>query len=102
MNRRDEMVTIAFRASQEQADLIDDMVDESGMTKQDYILYSVLHNDQPILINPTVYLQIKRRLDGILTELKRIRSSNELGDLVTQIEGVLPLLERMYVGVKNE
>lgn len=101
MSHRDKII-VAFRASKEEADRIDDLVDESGMTKQDYILYALLHHDQPILINPCLYLQLKRKLDRIEQELKRIQTSSEVDEVSHRIEALLPLLERIRLGGQDE
>ena len=47
--------TVAFRVSEEEAKLIDDLVALSGLTKQDYIIRRLQCRDVVVQGNPRVY-----------------------------------------------
>lgn len=91
-------ITIGFHATEEEAKYIDEMVDLSGLTKQDFILTCLKDATLYVEINPCIYLQFKTRLDSILLELKRISTTSELTNrLVEQINFVLKHLKNFHV-----
>lgn len=47
--------TVAFRVSEEEAKLLDDLVALSGLTKQEYIMRRLLNREVVVQGNPRVY-----------------------------------------------
>ena len=66
--------TVAFRVSDEEAKLLDDLVALSGLTKQDYITRRLLCRDVVVQGNPRVYKALKNQMAAIHEELKRMES----------------------------
>jgi len=64
--------TVAFRASDEEAKLLNDLVALSGLTKQDYIIRRLLCRDVVVQGNPRVYKALKNQMTDIYEELKRL------------------------------
>lgn len=66
--------TVAFRVSDEEAKLLNDLVELSGLTKQDYITRRLLCRDVVVQGNPRVYKALKNQMAAILEELKRLEA----------------------------
>ena len=66
--------TVAFRVSDEEAKLLNDLVAVSGLTKQDYITRRLLCRDVVVQGNPRVYKALKNQMTAIHEELKRMES----------------------------
>ena len=67
-------LTVAFRVSDEEAKLLNDLVALSGLTKQDYITRRLLCRDVVVQGNPRVYKALKNQMAAIHEELKRMES----------------------------
>lgn len=63
---------VGFRVSEEEAEMINRMVALSGLTKQDYILRKLLNWQVVVQGNPKVYKALKKELNCVLDELKRL------------------------------
>ena len=66
--------TVAFRVSDEEAKLLNDLVALSGLTKQDYITRRLLCRDVVVQGNPRVYKALKNQMAAIYEELKHMES----------------------------
>ena len=66
--------TVAFRVSDEEAKLLNDLVALSGLTKQDYITRRLLCRDVVVQGRPRVYKALKNQMAAIYEELKRMES----------------------------
>ena len=66
--------TVAFRVSDEEAKLLNNLVALSGLTKQDYITRRLLCRDVVVQGNPRVYKALKNQMAAIYEELKRMES----------------------------
>ena len=66
--------TVAFRVSDEEARLLNDLVALSGLTKQDYITRRLLCQDVLVQGNPRVYKALKNQMTAIHEELKRMEN----------------------------
>lgn len=64
--------TVAFRISDEESKLLNDLVALSGLTKQDYITRRLLCQDVVVQGNPRVYKALKNQMSAIYEELKRL------------------------------
>ncbi|RKI91153.1 mobilization protein [Parablautia intestinalis] len=72
--------TVAFRVSDEEAKLLNDLVALSGLTKQDYITRRLLCRDVVVQGNPRVYKALKNQMAAIHEELKRMESISQDND----------------------
>ena len=66
--------TVAFRVSDEEAKLLNDLVSLSGLTKQDYITRRLLCRDVVVQGNPRVYKALKNQMAAINEDLKRLEA----------------------------
>ena len=66
--------TVAFRVSNEEANLLNDLVALSGLTKQDYITRRLLCRDVVVQGNTRVYKALKNQMAAIYEELKRLEA----------------------------
>ena len=73
-------VTVAFRMSEEESELLDAKVRLSGLTKQDYIIGRLLGWEVKVYGNPKVYKALKNQMNEILDELKRIEAGQIMDD----------------------
>ena len=71
---------VAFRVSDEEAKLLNDLVALSGLTKQDYIMRRLLCRDVVVQGNPRVYKALKNQMSAIYVELKRLESIDSDND----------------------
>lgn len=88
--------TIAFRVSPEEESKINEMVKLSGLTKQEYLTANMLQQRIVVQGNPKVFISLKRELEHICAELKRIEGTNQIeDDLKNTIQYALCLLEQL-------
>ena len=66
--------TVAFRVSDEESNLLNDLVALSGLTKKDYITRRLLCRDVVVQGNPRVYKALKNQMVAIYEELKRLEA----------------------------
>ena len=87
--------TIAFRMSPEEEAELNDRVKLLGYrTKQDYLIYAVLHNEVNAVGNALMLVQFRKDLREILTELKRLNSVSEMDEeLMTPVRTMLEILQ---------
>ena len=71
---------VAFRVSDEEAKLLNNLVALSGLTKQDYIMRRLLCRDVIVQGNPRVYKALKNQMSAIYEELKRLESIDSDND----------------------
>ena len=71
---------VAFRVSDEEAKLLNDLVALSGLTKQDYIMRRLLYRDVVVQGNPRVYKALKNQMAAIYEGLKRLESIDSDND----------------------
>lgn len=72
--------TVAFRVSEEEAKLLDDLVALSGLTKQEYIMRRLLNREVVVQGNPRVYKALKNQMKKIYDELKRLKKCSGEND----------------------
>ena len=88
--------TVAFRVSEEEAQLIDREVALSGLTKQDYITRRLLNGGGGGGGNPRVYKALRNQMDEMLTELRRIKKySEDQDELMYTIQMIAEIMEGM-------
>ena len=80
-----EKKIVAFRVSEEEARIIDDKVALSGLTKQEYIIRRLCEKKIVVNGNPKVYIALKKRLNDVYEELKRITGAGEVDDVLLEV-----------------
>ena len=92
-------VTVSFRMSEEEAEMLDAKVGISGLTKQDYIIHRLLGWDVKVYGNPKVYKALKSQMEKILDELKRIEAGQIMDDDLIELIRIIALTLQ---GMKEE
>lgn len=90
-------VTIGFRMSPEEADLLNRLVQVSGLTKQDYMIDRALQRDVVVKGSPKLFIGLKREIIRLCEELERIGSTCEITDeqlmVLNQITDILSAIK---------
>ena len=87
---------VGFRVSEEEAKLLDDLVELSGLAKQDYILRRLLNREVVVQGNPKVFKAWKHQMTQIYEELKRLEKvSNDNEELLIVVEMVATIMKGM-------
>lgn len=88
-------VTIAFRASPEEAYRLDMIAKSSGLTKQDYILKQLLQEE--VVVHPNCRIQkfLGQYLVDLTEELKRLQRIEQDNDILDNITYLIELIARM-------
>ena len=87
---------VGFRVSEEEAKLLDNLVELSGLTKQDYILRRLLNREVVVQGNPKVFKALKNQMTQIYEELKRLESvSDDNEELLIVVEMVAKIMKGM-------
>ncbi len=91
--------TVAFRVSDEEAKLLNDLVALSGLTKQDYITRRLLCRDVVVQGNPRVYKALRNELADVFAELQRIEAG---GGVNEELLDTIELIGVILGGLKGE
>lgn len=87
---------VGFRVSEEEAKLLDNLVELSGLAKQDYILRRLLNREVVVQGNPKVFKALKNQMIQIYEELKRLESvSDDNEELLIVVEMVAKIMKGM-------
>ena len=92
-------ITVGFRVSPEENELINKAVALLGLPKQEYCFRRCLNQDVVVQGNPRVYKALKLELDSVLTELKRIEAGNSVDE---ELMNVIELISIILGGLKGE
>ena len=86
-------VTVAFRASPEEAALIDAKVAASGLSKQSYIIDRLLGWEVKVIPSSRIQRALSEQMNRIYRELRRIRDGSDIGP---ELEEVIVLLAHEF------
>ena len=87
---------VGFRVSEEEAKQLDNLVELSGLAKQDYILRRLLNREVVVQGNPKVFKALKNQMTQIYEELKRLESvSDDNEELLIVVEMVATIMKGM-------
>lgn len=87
---------VGFRVSEEEAKLLDDLVELSGLAKQDYILRRLLNREVVVQGNPKVFKALKHQMEKIYEELKRLETvSDDNAELLITVQMVATIMKGM-------
>lgn len=90
---------VGFRVSEEEAKLLDDLVELSGLAKQDYILRRLLNREVVVQGNPKVFKALKNQMTQIYEELKRLESVSDDNE---ELWIVVEMVAKIMKGMVNE
>ena len=89
-------IDVSFRVSPEESELLNRLVELSGMTKRDYITNRLLNREIIVQGNPKVFKALKHQLAAVLDELRRIQSGGNVNDeLLTLIAQITEIMKGM-------
>ena len=91
--------TVAFRVSPEEDELIETLVRLSGLTKQEYIVRRLQGKEIVVVGNPRVYKALKKELEKVLSELKRLKKGEDVPEDLLE---VIRLITITMAGMKAE
>lgn len=92
-------ITVGFRVSPEENELLNKAVALSGLQKQEYCYRRCLNQDVVVQGNPRVYKALKVELASVLTELRRIEAGVNVSD---ELLNVIELIAIILGGLKGE
>ena len=84
-HKRWRNITVGFRVSAEENELINKAVALSGLSKQEYCYRRCLEQGIVVQGNPRVFKALRNELANVLTELKRIETLTEEHDELLQL-----------------
>jgi hypothetical protein len=88
--------TVGFRVSDEEWKLITEIIQLSGLPKQEYIMKKLTDREIIVKGNPKVYIALKNQMENILEELRRLEKvSDENEELLITIQQVAKTLNGM-------
>ena len=87
---------VGFRVSDEEWKLITEIIQLSGLPKQEYIMKKLTDREIIVKGNPKVYIALKNQMENILEELRRLEKvSDENEELLITIQQVAKTLNGM-------
>lgn len=92
-------ITVGFRVSPEENEIINKAVALSGLPKQEYCYRKCLNQDVVVQGNPRVFKALKTELSAVLKELQRIEAGNSVDD---ELLSVIELISIILGGLKGE
>lgn len=91
-------VIVGFRMSPQEADLLDQLVQVSGLNKQDYLIHRALQREITVIGNPKVFIGLKLELQRLCEELGRISSTREITEeqliVLKQIADIISAIKK--------
>lgn len=92
-------ITVGFRVSPEENELINKAVALSGLPKQEYCYRRCLNQDVVVQGNPRVYKALRGQLAAMQEELKRIEAGKEVDD---ELLGLIRMIAVILGEMKEE
>lgn len=92
-------VTVGFRVSPEENELINKAVSLSGLPKQEYCYRRCLNQDVVVQGNPRVYKALKMELAAVLAELQKVEAGSSIDE---ELLNVIELITIILGGLKGE
>ena len=92
---------VAFRMSPEEDELLETAVRLSGLTKQEYIIRRLQEKEVVVTGNPRVYKALKKELEKVLGELKRLKREKSAGGFIEVIRLITITMAGMKAGIKE-
>lgn len=92
-------ITVGFRVSPEENELLNRAVALSGLPKQEYCYRRCMNRDVIVQGNPRVYKALKNELAAVIQELQRIESVSDVDD---ELLNIIELIADILGGLKEE
>ena len=92
-------ITVGFRVSPEENELLNRAVALSGLPKQEYCYRRCMNRDVVVQGNPRVFKALRNQFADVLTELQRIEAGGEVND---ELLDVIEMIADILGGLKEE
>lgn len=92
-------ITVGFRVSPEENELLNRAVALSGLPKREYCYRKCMNRDVVVQGNPRVFKALRNQLADVLTELQRIEAGGEVND---ELLDVIEMIADILGGLKEE
>ena len=92
-------ITVGFRVSPEENELLNRAVALSGLPKQEYCYRRCMNRDVVVQGNPRVFKALRNQLADVLTELQRIEAGGEVND---ELLDLIEMIADILGGLKGE
>ena len=92
-------ITVGFRVSPEENELLNRAVALSGLPKQEYCYRRCMNRDVIVQGNPRVFKALRNQLADVLSELQRIEAGGEVND---ELLDVIEMIADILGGLKGE
>ena len=92
-------ITVGFRVSPEENELLNRAVALSGLPKQEYCYLRCMNRDVIVQGNPRVYKALKNELTSVLQELQKIEAGGEVND---ELLDLIEMIADILGGLKEE
>lgn len=92
-------ITVGFRVSPEENELINAAVALSGLPKQEYCYRRCMEREIVVQGNPKVYRALRLQLAAVLEELRRIEAGSEVRDELLE---TIRLINTTMNGMREE
>ena len=92
-------ITVGFRVSPEENELLNRAVALSGLPKQEYCYRRCMNRDVVVQGNPRVFKALRNQLADVLTELQRIEAGSEVND---ELLDLIEMIANILGGLKEE
>lgn len=98
-DRRRKSVTVSFRMTPTQARWLDEVVAESGMAKQDFIMARLREDGITVVPNRRIFLALRDHMAEVLRELRRIDPG---GEIRSELMESITRLTREFTELRGE
>ena len=98
-HKRWRNITVGFRVSAEENELINKAVKLSGLPKQEYFYRRCLGQDIVVVGNPRVYKALRNQMADIYEELKRLERCSDAND---ELLYTIQLIAETMNGLRGE
>ena len=92
-------ITVGFRVSPEENEMINAAVKLSGLPKQEYCYRRCLEREIVVQGNPKVYKALKDQFAAVLDELRRIEAGSGVND---ELLKTIQMMAEIMDGMKEE
>ena len=92
-------ITVGFRVSTEENELLNKAVALSGLPKQEYCYRKCMNRDVIVQGNPRVFKALRNQLVDVLAELQRIETVGEVND---ELLDLIEMIADILGGLKEE
>ena len=92
-------ITVGFRVSTEENELLNKAVALSGLPKQEYCYRKCMNRDVVVQGNPRVFKALRNQLADVLAELQRIET---VGEVNVELLDLIEMIADILGGLKEE